>query len=520
MEASMSRTFLEKSQGIRSAGGMGLRTRLIVLITVSLLVVLGVTAALLIRQTANTVSRESANTARLLAESIGDGVTAFGEIGDMNGLEKFLKAVGNAKGLESVHAARGPVTVADHKERKGGEPKDEAEKQVIQTGKAYESVDRDRHTIRFVLPILAVADCIGCHPAAKVGDVTGVVSVTVKTESADSAVGSIALWTLLLLGLGILIEAALLSVLITRTVIRPVQTVTDGLIEGAEQVNGVSHKMASASHQIADGANQQASALEETSASLEEITAMTRQSAENARQASGMASDARKAAESGQSAVTRMSDAISKIKSSSEATARIIKTIDEIAFQTNLLALNAAVEAAHVGEAGKGFAVVAEEVRNLAQRSVEAAKNTTALIEEAKRNAENGVAVSEEVATSFMEILERVRKVTELIGEVSASSDEQAQGIAHINQAVTHMDQITQGNAANAADSAHVSDELSTEAEHLNEMVSRLIGIIGGGSGGHHAPAPAAPALKAPASPKRTALAAGKKAAADDMTEF
>ena len=178
--------------------------------------------------------------------------------------------------------------------------------------------------------------------------------------------------------------------------------------------------------------------------------------------------------------MSRMGEAIGKIKSSSDQTAKIIKTIDEIAFQTNLLALNAAVEAARAGDAGKGFAVVAEEVRNLAQRSAEAAKNTASLIEESQQNADNGVAVSRKWAGILTQIVESVQKLTQLIGEVSAASQEQSKGIEQIGTAVTQMDKLTQSNAANAEESASASEELAAQAKELGDMVQMLVGIVKG----------------------------------------
>ena len=256
--------------------------------------------------------------------------------------------------------------------------------------------------------------------------------------------------------------------------------VAERLGSSGREVSSASKQVANSSQNLAASASEQASSLEEISSSMEEMTAMTRQSSDNAREANGAMSEAKEAADSGAAGMERMNVAIAKIKQSSDETAKIVKTIDEIAFQTNLLALNAAVEAARAGEAGKGFAVVAEEVRNLAQRCAEAARTTSQLIEGSQKNAEEGVGMSGEVVELLGSISSTVQRAANIVGEVATACDEQARGIVQINEAIAQMDRVTQSNAADSEESAAASQELSAQSKMLMTMVGKLEDIVGG----------------------------------------
>ncbi len=252
----------------------------------------------------------------------------------------------------------------------------------------------------------------------------------------------------------------------TATTLR---SIVESLRDGASQV-------AEGSQVTAEGSSEQAASLEEVNASLELMNSSTGQNAKNADKANSAMRKAGELVKDGVRAMERMSTAIEKVKDSSTETAKIVKTIDEIAFQTNLLALNAAVEAARAGDAGKGFAVVAEEVRNLAQRSAEAAKNTSTMIEESQNNAENGVSISNDVAEQLDNINKSAEEVADYIADIATASKEQSEGISQINQATTQMDSVVQQNASAA-------EESSAAAQSLNDLVMELISIVGDGGG-------------------------------------
>ncbi|GEM_PF-3056583 len=244
------------------------------------------------------------------------------------------------------------------------------------------------------------------------------------------------------------------------------------VVAGAEQVASASSQITGSSRSLSEGAGRQASTLQEVSSNLQEMAATTTQNESSAKEAHRLSAEAQTSVDHGMADMKRLSDAIARIKASSDSTAKIVKTINEIAFQTNLLALNAAVEAARAGDAGRGFSVVAEEVRNLAMRSADAARSTSNLIEESVRNAEAGVTINHDVVGSLSQIAGQVTAMRNALAEIAAASEQQSLGLHQVNTAVEQINQVTQQTAASAEECASAAFELNQEADEMKRMVS------------------------------------------------
>jgi hypothetical protein len=458
---------------------MNLRTRVIALVSGCLVLVLAASATFTTLATKKMADSQSDEAAKLVVESITHAMSAFGEIGDMDGLEVFVNNVGQIPELNEVRAVRAPSVAEEMGIREGAEPQDDVDREVLASGQPARVPNKSEHSLRLVYPVVAQESCLECHAVNKPGDVMGLASVILSTEEADRAQAGVARTTVLSALLAILVASVALGFVINFQVIKPVASASGSLLDQVTHLTSAAGELSSSSRSMVDGATNTAASLQQTSANLETMTSQTRSNASSADRAQRSAGHVLEQTGEGQKAMQAMQLAIEDIKNSSDQTVKILKTIDEIAFQTNLLALNAAVEAARAGDAGKGFAVVAEEVRNLAQRSAKAAQETSSLIATSQQSAEQGVVVSRQVTEIIEAITVNIDETVQMMHEVTSSSEKQAEDIDQVKDAVSQIDLVSQKNAGLANHTEEASDNLSTMGQALREVSERLSRMVG-----------------------------------------
>ena len=346
--------------------------------------------------------------------------------------------------------------------------KDGAREDLLKQETALNTIDIEGESyFQGILPINS--------ESGRVGAITTLLSKNIVSANTWQM---IKLLTLVFIGCLLLIIPS--AIFFSNSLTKPINRIIDNLSDTARQVYHASVQVSSSSHQLAEGASKQASSLEETSASLEEMSSMTKQNAENAQQANNYTNAGVDNLENANQTMKALIESMADISTASNNVAKIIKTIDQIAFQTNLLALNAAVEAARAGEAGAGFAVVADEVRNLALRVAEESNNTQEMVMEIIQKVDNGSGLVKETDEQYRGVALGVQKIKELIGEISSASNEQSQGIDQANIAMAEMEKVTQMNAANAEESADASEKLNGHSASMDKIVAELVPLIRG----------------------------------------
>ena len=298
-------------------------------------------------------------------------------------------------------------------------------------------------------------------------------AVSMFEKESNSKMASLA-WLAIIIGIVTIATIILSWIFIVHPLIKTLKGIIHTMSDASNQIAAASEQISSASQNVADGATSQAGSIEETTASIEKVSTMVKQNTDNAVQASNLVDTCYSSAENGDVVVEEMNLSMVEINQSNKKISEILKTIDSIAFQTNLLALNAAVEAARAGEHGKGFAVVAEEVRNLAHRSANAAKETAELIDDSASKASRGASLAAKCKEALQDIVNNVGQVTNLTKDIAEASTEQSKGIKRINVSIHALEDTIQQNAANAEQTASGSEELATQAQTLMGQVQLL----------------------------------------------
>ena len=426
-----------------------------------------------------------------IGQSVEYAVAGSLERGEMAKFQRLLAEQRQIKGLLefSLYNGEGVALYSSEPAVVGKTLPDDLKQQLQSSPQRF--TRRSADAFEIYQPQVATAACLRCHTAWKENSICGTTafrfSSAAVTEAENRSAASLAslrregYLTTALTALAIVaVFVALAYLVVQRLIARPLDRVIDDLTAASQQVNAAAAQILSSSKSLSDGASQQAASLEETSSSIVEIASMTKRSTETAQKVKEASDQTWKAGTAGMEEMQALDAAMGEIKAASDDVAKILKTIDQIAFQTNILALNAAVEAARAGDAGAGFAVVAEEVRNLARRSAEAARETAARIENSVQRSARGVQISREVGQRLHAIVDRARQVDEHMAGIASDTREQSQGLEQISATVASMDQVTQGNASTAEESASAAVELNNQADALVHAVNRLSLLVDG----------------------------------------
>ncbi|MBN1344901.1 MAG: hypothetical protein JXQ73_19560 [Phycisphaerae bacterium] len=351
-------------------------------------------------------------------------------------------------------------------------------------------ISEDTETLSFYCPLYVDADMRRLYPDSKLGEVYGVLHLEFSKDTinrmlaeAQASYQSNARRTSGIVVLSMIVAALVVTaviVVVTRRITRPITDVIAGLTAGANEVNDAARNILLASHRFSQGAAEQASSIADSSRALSEMASASRENADNATEADQFMVQVLQTIVEADAVMKESSESMTGISEAGNKISTIIKVIEEIAFQTNLLALNAAVEAARAGEHGKGFAVVAGEVRGLAQRSAQAAGDTSALIQETIDRVSRGAELNHTTTKCFEKIGDSARQAGQLVTRITQASGNQAHGVDQVSSAVTQMDKITQANAVGAEQSAQSAEGLSAQAQNVHGMVDKLACLVGG----------------------------------------
>ena len=480
---------------------MTLQKKLLLTLLGGLVVILPVTQGLQYLHNRGTTRELAASSAKLTLdrerqniENIHTGINVavkdFLARGDMTIFQRLVALQREIPGFTefSLYDQKGLITHSSDKTALKRALAPNLQRELFASGKKL--VQTSEKSFDIYEPQIAHAKCLECHDNFKKDAVCGVTYFRFSNDAVDRLKAEFTTASLGASRQG-MYDAAWVFVLqfvvvggqiflASRSAAKTVRQVGEQLSDQGSQMQAATGALAETSQTVAESAMEQARALADTSQSLAGMAALTQQSADNAEQVKSLTRKSRQAAETGAGEMRQLAAAMQDIQMAGKDIAKVIKTIDQIAFQTNILALNAAVEAARAGEAGLGFAVVADEVRSLAQRSASAAKDTAVMIEGTLSKTALGAEMSERAAQGLRQIVEHVRKVDELAASAAAAAKEQSQGILQLTGTVKLMDQGTQSNAAQAEEGASAAQELSAQAKALEDAVASLMSLVEG----------------------------------------